>query len=211
MLIRKLVVGDLQTNCYILGDEKSKEGVVIDPGGNYEKIEKVIQDEDLNIKYIILTHGHADHIAALSQLKKKTNALILIHPADADMLVEPSYNLSFFTGENLVCPKADEFLDDGDRIRIGALELEVLHTPGHSPGGISLFTDKIIFTGDTLFCEGIGRSDLPGASHTQLLLSIRNKILKKPDDTVVYPGHGLQTTIGEEKRNNPWVRGNLEE
>lgn len=210
MLVKKLVVGDLQTNCYILGDEKSKEGVLIDPGGEPEKIEKLIQDEGLNIKYIILTHGHADHIAALSQLKENTNASILIHPADSDMLVEPSYNLSFFTGENLVCPEADRFLNDGDKITVGALELEVLHTPGHSPGGISLFLDKVIFTGDTLFCEGIGRTDLPGASHTQLLHSIKNKILKKPDDTVVYPGHGPETTIGEEKRNNPWIRGDLD-
>jgi len=210
MLVKKLVVGELQTNCYVLGDEKSKEAVVIDPGGDLEDIEKVIQKEGLIIKYIILTHGHADHIAALTELKKRTNALIYIHAADADMLVEPSYNLSFFTGENLVCPKADKFLDDGDRIKVGDLELEVLHTPGHSPGGISLFTDKVIFTGDTLFCEGIGRSDLPGASHAQLLQSIKNKILSKPDDTVVYPGHGPETTIGDEKKNNPWIRGNLD-
>lgn len=208
MLIRKLVVGDLQTNCYIVGDEKTKEGVVIDPGGDPEDIEKVVQKEGLKIKYIILTHGHADHIAALTELKKKTNALILIHPADSDMLVDPTYNLSIFTGQELVCPKADRFLDDGDKIKIGALELEVLHTPGHSPGGISLFVDKMIFTGDALFCGGIGRTDFPGASHTQLLNSIKEKILSKPDDTVVYSGHGPETTVGEEKRNNPWIREN---
>jgi glyoxylase-like metal-dependent hydrolase (beta-lactamase superfamily II) len=210
MLVRKLIVGDLQTNCYILGDEKTKEGVVIDPGGDPEDIEKVIQKESLNIKYIILTHGHADHIAALTELKKKTNALILIHPADSDMLVDPIYNLSSFTGEDLICPKADRFIEDGDKIKVGAMELEVLHTPGHSPGGISLFGDKMIFTGDALFCGGIGRADFPGASHPQLLNSIKNKILSKPDDTVVYPGHGPETTIGEEKRNNPWIRGNLD-
>lgn len=210
MLVKKLVVGDLQTNCYVLGDEESKEGAVIDPGGDYHQIEKVIQDEGLDIKNIILTHGHADHIAALTELKEKTKALILIHPADSDMLVEPSYNLSSFTGQNLVCPKADKFLDDGDRIKIGALGLEVLHTPGHSPGGISLFTDKMIFTGDTLFCQGIGRADLPGASHSELLHSIKTKILTKPDDTIVYPGHGPETTIGEEKENNPWIRGNFD-
>jgi glyoxylase-like metal-dependent hydrolase (beta-lactamase superfamily II) len=210
MLVRKLVVGDLQTNCYILWDEKSKKGAVIDPGGDYEEIEKVIQDKDLDIKYIILTHGHIDHIAALTQLKNKTSALILIHPADSDMLVDPTYNLSSFTGENLICPKADRFLDDGDKIEVGASELEVLHTPGHSPGGISLFTDKMIFTGDALFCGGIGRTDFPGASHTQLLRSIKEKILSKPDDTVVYPGHGPETIIGEEKKNNPWIRGDLD-
>ncbi len=210
MQVRKLVVGDLQTNCYILGDEKTKEGVVIDPGGDIDEIERVIQKEDLNIKYIILTHGHADHIAALNELKKKTNALILIHPADSDMLVDPIYNLSSFTGEDLICPKADKFLDDGDKVKVGAMELEVLYTPGHSPGGISLFGDKMIFTGDALFCGGIGRTDFPGASHTQLLNSIKNKILSKPDDTVVHPGHGPETTIGEEKKNNPWIRGNLD-
>ncbi|MGB2696718.1 MAG: MBL fold metallo-hydrolase [Candidatus Zixiibacteriota bacterium] len=210
MLVKKLVVGDLQTNCYILGDEKTKEGVVIDPGGDPEDIEKVIQKEGLKIKYIILTHGHVDHIAALTELKKKTNALILIHPADSDMLVDPTYNLSSFTGQDLICPKADRFLDEEDKVKVGGFELKVLHTPGHSPGGISLFVDKMIFTGDTLFCEGVGRSDLPGASHTQLLESIKNKILLKPDDTVVYPGHGPETTIGEEKRNNPWIRGNLD-
>jgi glyoxylase-like metal-dependent hydrolase (beta-lactamase superfamily II) len=210
MLVRKLVVGDLQTNCYVLGDEKSKQGVVIDPGGDPEEIEKAIQKEGLNIKYIILTHGHADHIAALTELKKKTNALIYIHAADSDMLVDPTYNLSIFTGQDLVCPKADKFLDDGDKVKVGGFELEVLHTPGHSPGGISLFTDKMIFTGDALFCGGIGRTDFPGASHTQLLSSIKEKILTKPDDTVVYSGHGPDTTIGEEKRNNPWIRGDLD-
>ena len=210
MLVKKLVVGDLQTNCYVLGDEKSKEGVVIDPGGDVDEIDKVIQKEGLNIKYIILTHGHADHIAALNELKKKTNALILIHPADSDMLVDPIYNLSSFTGEDLICPKADRYVNDGDKIKIGDMELEVLHTPGHSPGGVSLFIDKMIFTGDALFCGGIGRTDFPGASHTQLLKSIKNKILSKPDDTVVHPGHGPETTVGEEKRNNPWIRGNFD-
>ncbi len=210
MVIKKLVVGDLQTNCYVLGDEKSKEGVVIDPGGDVEDIEKVIQKEGLIIKCIILTHGHADHIAALTELKKRTNALILIHPADSDMLVDPTYNLSIFTGQDLICPKADKFLDDGDKVQVGGFELEVLHTPGHSPGGISLFTDKMIFTGDALFYGGIGRTDFPGASHNQLMNSIREKILTKPDDTVVYSGHGPETTIGEEKRNNPWIRGNFD-
>jgi hydroxyacylglutathione hydrolase len=210
MLVKKLVVGDLQTNCYILGDEESKEGIVIDPGGDIDEIEKVIQKEGLNIKHIILTHGHADHIAAITELKKKTNALILIHPADSDMLVDPIYNLSSFTGEDLICPKADKFLDDGDKVKVGGFELEVLHTPGHSPGGISLFIDKMIFTGDALFCGGIGRTDFPGASHTQLLNSIKNKILQTPYDRVFYSVLGPETTIGEEKRNNPWVRGNLD-
>jgi hydroxyacylglutathione hydrolase len=210
MLVKKLVVGDLQTNCYVLGDEKSKEGVVIDPGGDPEEIEKVIEKEKLNIKYIILTHGHADHIAALTELKKRTNALILIHPADADMLVDPTYNLSSFTGENLICPEADRLLDEGDKVEVGAFELEVLHTPGHSPGGISLLADGMIFTGDALFYQGIGRTDLPGASHSELLHSIKTKILTKPDDTVIYPGHGPDTTVGEEKKHNPWVREDVD-
>ena len=205
MLLKQLIVGELETNCYILGDEKTKEGVVIDPGGDGDLIMENIKRLNLKIKYIILTHGHADHLAALNELKKETDAQIVIHEQDADMLTEPRYNLSMFTGKDIVCPKADRLLEDGDKIDFGNLTLEVLHTPGHTPGGISLYIDNILFTGDTLFCEGVGRADLPGSSYEKLLRSIKEKLFSKPDDTKIYPGHGRESTIGWEKKNNPWI------
>ncbi len=205
MIIKTLVVGELETNCYILGDEETRQGMIIDPGGDSGLIEKAVQELGLGIKYIVLTHGHADHIGVLSELKKITRAQILIHQEDAEMLSEPEKNLSAFSYKLITAPKADKLLQDEDKIKIGEIELEVLHTPGHTPGSISLFTDRIIFSGDLIFCGSVGRTDLPGGSHKELLRSIEEKILVKEDDTVIYPGHGPATTVREERSNNPFL------
>ena len=205
MILKKLTVGELDTNCYILGDYETKVGLVIDPGGEVDLIEKEINKLKLKVEYIVLTHGHGDHIAALSELKKITGAQVLIHQLDAEMLSEPEKNLSVFSLNPISAPGEDRLLKDGDKIRIGKIELEVLHTPGHTGGSISLFTDKIVFTGDLIFYGSVGRTDRPGGSYQQLLRAIHEKILDKDDDTVIYPGHGPSTTIGDEKQNNPFI------
>jgi len=205
MILKTLIVGELETNCYILGDEDNKMGMVIDPGGDFKLIEKSLSELNLEIKYIVLTHGHSDHIVALSELKKKTGAQILIHKEDAEMLANPENNLSVFSYNPFSAPVADRLLKDKDTIRIGQMELEVLHTPGHTNGSISLYTDKIIFSGDLIFYGSVGRTDLPGGSNQKLFRSIQDKILNKTDDTVIYPGHGPATTVGEERRNNPFL------
>jgi hydroxyacylglutathione hydrolase len=204
LIFKMLTVGPLETNCYVLGDEKSKEAVVIDPGGDFEEIEGELQKSQLEVKYIILTHGHFDHTGALAQLKKTTGAEILIHSADAAMLSSAGQTPFFIESSSESC-SADRLLQEGDEVRFGEYSLEVLHTPGHTPGGISLVIGKMIFTGDTLFCGSVGRADLPGSSYKKLIDSIRTKLLSKTDDYVIYPGHGPESTIGEERRDNPFL------
>jgi hydroxyacylglutathione hydrolase len=209
MILKILTVGALDTNCYILGDEKTKQAVVIDPGGDFEIIEDHLEKLKLKVQYIILTHGHVDHIGALAKLKKATGAEILIHSKDSAMLHDPNQNLSFFSGDRITTTKTDKTLEEGDIIQCGGIKLEVLHTPGHTPGGISLLTDKMIFTGDALFCGSIGRTDFPGSSYQKLIKSIKDKLLSKDDDFIVYPGHGPSSTIGEERKNNPFLNEDL--
>jgi hydroxyacylglutathione hydrolase len=205
LILETLVVGPLQTNCYILGDEKSKDAVVVDPGGDFEEIEQELRNLSLKVRYIVLTHGHFDHTDALAKLKKATGAEVLIHAADANMLSSSGRVQPFFLEtETEACP-ADRTLTEGEKIRFGQYELEVLHTPGHTPGGISLVVDKMIFVGDTLFCGSVGRTDLPGGSYEQLMHSIRSKLLSRPDEYLVYPGHGPSSTIGEERESNPFL------
>jgi len=205
MILEILTVGALETNCYILGDEKTKQAVVIDPGGDFEIIEDHLKKLKLKVQYIILTHGHVDHIGALGELKKATQAEILIHSKDSAMLYDPNQNIAFFSGDKIIATKADRLLEDRDIIKCGGIKLEVLHTPGHTPGGISLLTDKMIFTGDTLFCGSIGRTDFPSSSFQKLIKSIKDKLLSKDDDFIIYPGHGPPSTIGEERRDNPFL------
>jgi len=206
LILKWLEVGAIAANCYVIGCEETLEGAVIDPGGSAQAILRVIKDLNLNIKYIINTHGHIDHIGANRQIKEATGAKILIHEDDAKMLTNPASNFSMFMGRNITSPGADEFLRDGDIIKIGnTVELEVIHTPGHSRGGVCLKTDNMIFAGDTLFAGSIGRTDFPGGSYKTLIESIKEKILCYDDDVVVYPGHGPATTVGFERKHNPFL------
>ncbi|MBP2649369.1 MAG: putative metallo-hydrolase [Firmicutes bacterium] len=206
MKIIDLEVGFIGTNCYIIFDEDSKEAAVIDPGGSVADILAVINSEKLNVKYIINTHGHADHITANSPVKEATGALILIHKDDADMLINPKSNLSaMMGGTGVKGGPADHVLNDGDVIKIGTENFTVLHTPGHTPGGICLLSGDILFSGDTLFAMSVGRSDFPGGSHDQLITSIQEKLMPLDDSVKVFPGHGAATTIGDERKLNPFI------
>ncbi len=207
MFLKRLVVGELETNCYLIACKRTKKAVVIDPGGE-EEVDLVLnflQENNFDLKYIINTHGHIDHIAGNNLLKTKTEALLLIHRLDADMLVDANKNFSSFMGKEICSPPADKLLEEGDEISLGTLNLIVIHTPGHTPGGISLVLNSIIFTGDTLFAGGIGRTDLPGGSYQDLIKSIKEKLLILGDDKIIYPGHGPDSTIGEERRTNTYI------
>jgi glyoxylase-like metal-dependent hydrolase (beta-lactamase superfamily II) len=207
MFLKRLVVGELETNCYLIACKRTKKAVVIDPGGE-EEVDLVLnflQENNFDLKYIINTHGHIDHIAGNNLLKAKTEALLLIHRLDADMLVDANKNFSSFMGKEICSPPADKLLEEGDEISLGTLNLIVIHTPGHTPGGISLVLNNIVFTGDTLFAGGIGRTDLPGGSYQDLIKSINEKLLILGDDKIIYPGHGPDSTIGEERKTNPYL------
>ncbi len=192
MIIKRFTVGWLSTNCYVVGCEETKEAVLIDPAverkREAEEILDFIKQNSFHIKYIINTHGHPDHIAGNAIMKKATGAPILIHEDDA------------------VRVYADRKLRDGDVLQVGSFKLVVLHTPGHTKGGISLLGDKVVFTGDTLFPGSIGRTDFLGGSFEELIRSIKTKLLPLPDNFKVYPGHESSTTIGEEKKHNPFLQ-----
>lgn len=205
MFLKTLEVGPLGTNCYLLGCEETKEGAVIDPGAEGERILAAAREAGIKIAYIINTHGHIDHIGANGIIKESTGAPVLIHKDDAPYLTEPGRNLSLFMGSRDKSPEADCFLEEGDTINIGrTITLTVIHTPGHTPGGICLKGEGFIFTGDTLFAGSIGRTDLPGGSYNQLINAIKEKLFVLDDDLKIYPGHGPSSTIGAERVDNPF-------
>jgi len=205
--VKRLIVGPLDSNCYVLWDDRSKEGVIIDPGENAELILRTVKELDIDIKYILVTHGHFDHVAAVAPLKRELNADFLAHKDDF-FFIEDGKNAAFRWGFDIEQPpKPDRFIKDGDTIKVGNFELQVLHTPGHSPGGVSFLYDRMVFGGDTLFQRSIGRTDFRMGSFDDLSNSIKTRLYTLPDDTVVYTGHGPITTIGKEKKYNPFVRG----
>lgn len=208
MIVKELPVGPIMANCFILGCEKTKEAVVIDPGDEDERILLELSKEKLTVKYIVNTHGHFDHVAANKPMKKATGADILIHEADAPMLTQLSAMAVSFglSAEN--SPPADKMLKEGDVIEFGEYSLKVIHTPGHSPGSLSFYCEqeKKIFVGDTLFAGSIGRTDLPGGDYNSLIKNVSQKLFTLDEDIVVYPGHGPETTIGTEKKFNPFFQ-----
>jgi hydroxyacylglutathione hydrolase len=189
-VLRKLTVGPYQTNCYILACKDTLEGVVIDPGDEVLRITKEISQNRIRIKNILITHGHIDHVGGVEELKRITGAPVLIHPNDAAALRFPP----------------DGSLQEGQEIHVGAYTLSVIHTPGHSPGGVCFIAPGAVFTGDTLFAGSVGRTDFTGGSHEKLVEGVRNKIFPLGDDLRVYPGHGPASTIGTERRTNPFFQ-----
>ena len=202
MIVEKLVPDPRASNCYIVGDEASKEGIIIDPGAGAGQILKRVEDLGLRTKLVVLTHGHGDHTGALAEVKEATGAEVAIHSDDARSLQMRRSQVGM-PGQTQ--PDPDRLLQDGDSLNIGDLSVSVIHTPGHTLGGVCLLVEGVLFSGDTLFNFGIGRSDLPGGDGRQLMESIYCKLMVLPDDTVVHPGHGGGTTIGTERRGNPFL------
>lgn len=201
MEIRKVVAGIYGANCYIVMDKKTKEAVVIDPGGDVDDIIKAIAAIEAKVKYILLTHGHVDHTSGVEELKDITKATVCINKNDDDLITN---------GEHLFGPLieggADKLLKQDDVIRVSDIDVICIDTPGHTPGGMCFLIENYVFTGDTLFCGSIGRTDFSGGDFKTIITSIKSKLLSLPEDTIVYPGHGSCSTINSEKLNNPFLQ-----
>jgi hydroxyacylglutathione hydrolase len=215
MKIDSLILGGYQTNCYVLRKESlglrkndaAQDCLIIDPGLEAGELLEFLDGQKLNPLAVVLTHGHIDHIAGVTALRNRfPETRLYIHKLDAEMLTEPMINLSTMTGGAFTTEPEDVSLQEGDVIDLAGIKLLVLHTPGHTPGGISLYSkqDGVVFVGDTLFADSIGRTDFPGGSMSQLLASVREKLFTLPEETKVYPGHGPATTIAAEKEHNPF-------
>jgi hydroxyacylglutathione hydrolase len=208
MKIDYLILGGYQTNCYVLRkNDAAQDCLIIDPGLEAAELTEFLEEQKLHPLAVVLTHGHIDHIAGVPILRSRFPEIKLyIHKLDAEMLSEPMINLSTMTGAGFATEPEDVSLQDGDVIDLAGVKLLVLHTPGHTPGGISLYSkqDGVVFVGDTLFADSIGRTDFPGGSMSQLLNSVRLKLFTLPEKTEVYPGHGPATTIAAEKAHNPF-------
>ena len=211
MDITRLIVGELQVNCYVLvPHEGADEAAVIDPGGSADKICAAVKKKGVTPRYVINTHGHHDHIGADTELMDRfPDAELCIGRDERDMLMDPARNLSSGFGQDYTPPEPDRLLEGGDELELGSLTLEVLYTPGHTAGHVSLLVreeeDVVVFCGDVLFAGSAGRTDLPGGDIATLQKSVREQILSLPDDTRLLPGHGPETTVGQEKQSNPFV------
>jgi glyoxylase-like metal-dependent hydrolase (beta-lactamase superfamily II) len=199
-------VGPLACNCYIVGDPASKQAIVIDPGGEVTKLAEELRSQELTVTAIVATHAHFDHLLAAQALRELTGAPFFMHDSDKPLLDWYEESGRMFLGLELgPPPDIDTPAGEGDVLRAGATELQIIHTPGHSPGSITLASPAALFSGDTLFAGSIGRSDLPGGNADTLIGVIKDKLFGFDDDVVVYPGHGPPTTVGEERRSNPFV------
>ena len=200
----------LACNCSIVGDEATGEAVIIDPGDNIEQVQEILSKHQLRAKFIIATHAHIDHVGGIEKLKQSTGAAVLMHKEDLPLYQNLALQAEWLGVQPPGVVDVDQFLKEGDALRFGAHELQVLHTPGHSPGSLCLHLpgeNQRIFSGDTLFEGSIGRTDLWGGSFDRIIRSIRSRLLIFPDETPVFPGHGRETTIGEEREHNPFIRG----
>ena len=206
MKYEMIIVGPLETNCYLVYCEETLECAIVDPGADPEKIILQVSSRKLEPVILINTHGHVDHVGANKDIKEKYDIPLCIHSSDSKMLGNIlATTMGLFLGAKK-SPEPDKFIDEGDTIPIGNSHLKVIHTPGHSPGSVSLSGDGFLLSGDLLFCGGVGRTDLHGGSWRVLEDSIRNRIFTFPDDTIVLPGHGPATTVGQEKLANPFIR-----
>jgi hydroxyacylglutathione hydrolase len=204
MFLDTVVVGPLQENSYVVACEDTKEAVIIDPGAEAERIYRVVTFQGFTLKYVLNTHGHIDHVGGVAEIVEKTGVPFLLHEADLYLIEGINCDPLQMFFQVKIPPRPDRFLHDGEMIPVGKLQIRVLHTPGHTPGSVCFLTGKALFSGDTLFAHGVGRTDFPGGSQTQLLTSIREKLLPLGDDVRVYSGHGEVTTIGNERQFNPF-------
>ncbi len=206
MMIQSFLSGPLSVNCYVAYDETTKKGFIVDPGGKNEQLSAFCKQEGLTIEYIILTHGHGDHIGGVeAYLNEFAGSKLVASINERGMLENSGLNMSSMTQGYAISLHADQYVEDGDTLSVGNLLLRFIHTPGHTPGGMCIYVDNVVFTGDTLFQQSIGRTDFPGSSFAEIQSSIRKKLFLLPDETTVLPGHMGATTIGFEKENNPFV------
>jgi len=203
MFIKRLVVGPLQVNCFVIADEKTGESMVIDPGDEPDRIMDIVKENNLKVKYIVCTHAHFDHVGAITDIKKETGAKIVVHKDEREIYEGARDQAAFWGYELEPLPEPDVFVAEGDKLGIGDLKFEIIHTPGHSPGGICLYceNEKVVFTGDTLFAGSVGRTDFHGGDMNKLKKSFV-RLMALPEDAKVYPGHGPLSLIGHEKKNN---------
>lgn len=209
MYIRRFLLGALWANGYLVVDKEGK-GVFVDPGGNPQDVIDFMEKQGVDLEWVLLTHGHADHICGLEKLRTFAREGVAVHSLDAPMLGSPEQNLSAFMQERCLSAPPEKELEDGDTIRAGNLAISVIHTPGHTPGSVCFHVrekgEEVLLSGDTLFAQSVGRTDLPGGNQGQLLESLR-KIAYLPDEMAVYPGHGPESTVGSQRRNNPFWPG----
>ncbi len=205
LLVHQLSVGPLQVNCFVVACQKTREAMVIDPGGEGPQILHLAESSGYQVKQIVNTHGHFDHIGANQQVKDATGAVLMMHEADLPLLQNARNHAQAYGLTVSPSPDPDKFLNEGDVFSVGEQSFSVFHVPGHSPGSICLLSDGHLFVGDVLFAGSIGRTDLPGGDFDALVEGVREKLFRLPAETIVHPGHGPDTTIGREKQMNPFV------
>ncbi len=212
MIFKQLVVGSMGVCSYIIGCEKTKEAAIVDPGGEEKLLLGELENLGLHLKYIIATHGHPDHVCGNACIKEQTGADIVMHKDDAEFFSQSEAKEYFSMFGMTPSPPPDMCVSEGDTLEIGTVKCEIIHTPGHTPGGMCLYMPPHLITGDTLFVGGVGRTDFPGGAHATLMKSIKERIFPLPGQTIIWPGHGyggLQSTVAEEKHSNPFLGGSL--